>query len=77
MERYFGDARDLNSIYIPFMWIMGLGSMFETLQPRLLLCMGSVKNEEDAGRYFKGKYRAEGVTMMWVRVRMWMGVGLG
>jgi len=56
---------------------MGLGSMFETLQPRLLLCMGSVKNEEDAGRYFKGKYRAEGVTMMWVRVRMWMGVGLG
>lgn len=55
------------------MWIMGLGSMFETFQPCLLLCMGSVKNKDDAGTYFKGKYRVEGVTMKWVRVRMWIG----
>ena len=35
--------------------------------------MGSVKNEDDAGTYFKGKYRVEGVTMMWVRFRMCIG----
>lgn len=60
-------------MYIPFMWIMGLGSMFETLRPCLLLCMGSVKNEDEAGTCFKGKDRVEGVTMMWVRFRMWIG----
>ena len=27
-----------------------------------------VQNEDDAGTYFKGKYRVEGVTMKWVRV---------
>ena len=37
------------------MWIMGLGSMFETFQPCLLLCMGRLKNEDDASTYFKGQ----------------------
>ena len=34
---------------------------------------GKCQNEDDAGTYFKGKYRVEGVTMKWVRVRMWIG----
>lgn len=49
VERYLGGGSDLIRVYIPVMWLISLGSMFEILWHCLLLCMWNVENEEDAG----------------------------